>query len=108
MHFKNLKEIKEREIIKGYKAKFIHSKNMTISYWDIEAGAIVPEHFHINEQAINVIEGKFELKIGGETKILGTGEIAIIPSNVKHSAKAITKVKTIECFYPVREDYVFN
>ena len=81
---------------------------MTLAYWDIEAGAIVPEHFHINEQIINVIEGRLKLKIGNETRILENGEIAIIPSNVKHSAKAITKVMTIECFCPIREDYIFN
>ena len=106
MAFQNLKNIKEREIISGYKAKFVHSKNMTLAYWDIKKGAILPEHSHVHEQVANMIKGKFELKVGNETRILEPGHIAVIPSNVKHSGKAITKCKIIDCFYPVREDYL--
>lgn len=106
MYFQNLKGIKEKEIIPGYKVRFIHSKNMTLAYWDIEEGALLPEHSHIHEQVANVTEGKFELKVGNETKILEPGQVAIIPSNVKHSGKAITNCKIIDCFYPVREDYL--
>jgi hypothetical protein len=31
---------------------------------------------------------------------------AFMPSDVPHSAKAITKCKVIYCFLPVREDFV--
>ncbi|NYT03118.1 MAG: cupin domain-containing protein, partial [Candidatus Methanofastidiosa archaeon] len=41
-----------------------------------------------------------------DTKILMPGDIAIIPSNVPHSGKAIKKTNAIDVFYPVRQDYV--
>jgi len=31
---------------------------------------------------------------------------AYIPSNVVHSANVITKCKAIDCFIPVREDFI--
>jgi len=31
---------------------------------------------------------------------------AFIPSNTPHSAKAITECKVIDCFLPVRQDFV--
>ena len=106
MSFHNLKNIKEREIFPGYKAKFVHSENMTFAHWTIEEGSSFPEHSHEHEQVLSMLEGKLELKVGRDTKILMPGDIAIIPSNVPHSGKAIKKTSAIDVFYPVRQDYV--
>ena len=103
--FKNLKDIPEKEIIPGFKAKFIHSKNMTFAYWNIDKGAILPEHSHRHEQVANVLEGRFQLTIKAQSKILEPGDIAVIPSNVKHSGKAITKCRILDVFFPMRGDY---
>jgi quercetin dioxygenase-like cupin family protein len=54
---------------------------------------------------VHVLEGEFELTVAGETKILKPGQVAVIPSNVPHSGKALTKCYIIDAFYPVREDY---
>ena len=104
--FKNLNDIKQKELIPGYKVSFIHSKNMTFAYWDIEKDSPLPEHSHPHEQVANLIEGKFELTVAGETKILEPGDVAIIPPDAKHSGKAITDCRIIDVFYPIREDYV--
>ncbi|MCK5400687.1 MAG: cupin domain-containing protein [Flavobacteriaceae bacterium] len=101
----NISEIKQKEIIKGIKARFIHTKNNTIGYVEIEEGAVLPEHSHFHEQTTQILEGKLKMTIGGETKILEPGMFTIIPSNVMHSAKAITHCKVTDVFYPVREDY---
>ncbi len=106
MPFQNLKNIKEKEIFPGYKAKFVHSENMTFAHWTIEEGSSFPEHSHEHEQVLSMLEGILELKVGRETKILKPGDIAIIPSNVPHSGKAIKKTNAIDVFYPVRQDYV--
>lgn len=78
---------------------------MTFAYWNIRKGAPLPEHSHPHEQVANVIEGKFELKVNNESKILEPGDVAVIPPNTKHSGKAITNCKIIDVFCPVREDY---
>ncbi len=44
--------------------------------------------------------------IDGEEKLLTSGMAAFMPSNTPHSAKAITECKVIDCFLPVREDFV--
>ena len=54
---------------------------------------------------VHVLEGEFELTVAGETKVLKPGQVAVIPSNVPHSGKALTKCYIIDAFYPVREDY---
>jgi quercetin dioxygenase-like cupin family protein len=100
-----ISRIEQREIIKGYKARFIHTGNNTLAFWEVEKGATLPQHSHIHEQTTQVLEGKFELRIGDETKICGPGFVVIVPSNVVHSGKALTDCKLFDIFSPVREDY---
>ena len=101
----NISEIPERLLIKGIKGRYVHSKTSTVGFVEIEKGAILPEHSHFHEQTTQIIEGKLEMVIGGETKILKPGMFTIIPSNVPHSAVALTDCKVTDIFCPVREDY---
>jgi len=105
MAFQDLKDIQEREIVPGYRARFIHSENMTLAYWDVEPGASLPEHSHPHEQIANVLEGRFELTVDGESRILEPGQVAVIPSDAPHSGRAITACRLIDAFYPCRDDY---
>ena len=73
MHYLHLDEIEEKELVSGFKVRFVHSENMTFSYWSIEAGAQLPEHSHPHEQVTNVLEGEFELTVDNESKQLGPG-----------------------------------
>ena len=56
-------KVKEKTIIPGYRAKFMHSANMTFALWDVDTGAPLPEHAHPHEQVTHLLEGKFELTI---------------------------------------------
>jgi len=103
--YKEIAQIELREIVKGYKARFIHTENMTMAFWEVEAGAVMPMHHHIHEQTSQVLEGKFELTIDGETKEYQPGLVAIIPPNIPHGGVAITDCKLLDIFSPVREDY---
>ena len=101
----NLQDLEKREIMPGFHGRMVHSDNMSFVYWDINAGALLPEHSHMHEQVVNVITGEFELVVNGESQTLGPMEVACIPSSAIHSGKAITDCYIIDVFYPVREDY---
>lgn len=105
MHFKELDEIVPREILPGFWGKFIHTEKLTLAFWDIKEGSPLPEHSHIHEQVANVLEGKFELTINGQSETLTPGMVAVIPSGSVHSGKALTDCKILDIFSPVREDY---
>ena len=106
MVFQNLEGIEEKEIVVGYRAKFVHSENITLAYWEVDPGAILPEHSHPHEQIANVLEGEFELTVAGESRVLKPGMVAVIPSQTPHGGKAITACRLLDAFYPVREDYL--
>jgi quercetin dioxygenase-like cupin family protein len=78
---------------------------MTIAHWRIEAGSTLGEHSHPHEQVTNVLEGQFEFTIDGETRLLGPGSVAVVPSNKVHSGRAVTDCLILDVFSPVREDY---
>ncbi|NND11482.1 MAG: cupin domain-containing protein [Flavobacteriaceae bacterium] len=101
----NLSNIVVKEIISGFRARFVHSKNITTSFVEVDAGSLLPLHSHVNEQISIITEGKFEMTIDGITNIYETGMVIEIPPNVEHSGKALTDCKITDIFYPVREDY---
>ncbi len=107
MPFIQLDTIQSKELLPGFSVKFIHSEKMTLAYWDIKAGSVLPEHSHPHEQvAAQVMSGEFELTLEGESKVMKAGDVAVIPSNTIHSGKAITDCQLLDVFSPVREDYL--
>ena len=105
MEFVDLKDIHQTEPINGFKVKFAHSDNLTLAFWEIKANSILPDHSHVHEQMSIVTKGEFELTINEKTMTLRQGMVAVIQSNERHSAKAITDCEITDIFYPVREDY---
>ena len=105
MPFLNLDELETREPVPGWKVHFVHSETMTFAHWTVEAGAVMPAHSHPHEQVANTIEGECELTIGGETRIIRPGVVAVIPPNAVHCGKALTRCRIVDAFYPIREDY---
>ncbi|MEM7381887.1 MAG: cupin domain-containing protein [Bacteroidota bacterium] len=100
-----LSEIKSKEIMPGYHGKMVHGENMSMAFWEVEEGAVVPEHFHVHEQIMQVLEGSFEFTVGGVTKIYNPDDLVVIPSNTPHGGKALTSCKLLDIFSPVREEY---
>lgn len=98
-------QIQSKELFPGFHAKMIHTDGLTIIYFDIKAGSVLPEHHHVHEQVTNVLEGTLELTVGGETHACTPGTVVAIPPNVAHSGRAISDCKVIDVFRPVREDY---
>lgn len=103
--FHQFKDISPKEIVPGFFARFIHTQNNTISFWEVKAGSTLPLHSHMHEQSSFVLEGVFEMTIGGETQTLAPGLFALIPPHVPHMGTAITDCKLLDIFSPVREDY---
>jgi quercetin dioxygenase-like cupin family protein len=70
------------------------------------AGAEGPAHHHPHVQCTLVASGRFELTIGGETRELVAGDSFIVPSGVVHSARALEAGELVDCFTPMREDFL--
>jgi len=78
---------------------------MSLAFWEVEQGAEVPEHSHMNEQVMQVLEGQFEFTLNGITNIYNPGDLVVIDPHVRHRGKALTPCKLMDVFSPTREEY---
>ena len=107
MPFVEINQLSSKEVVKGYTGRALHTGTISLMYWTVEKGAAIPMHSHVHEQIAHIINGKFELTVDGETKILEPGTVAVIPPHVVHGGRAITDCQLLDVFTPEREDYKF-
>jgi len=67
-----------------------------------------PLHSHPHEQVSYIAEGEVYLLVENEEKVLlKPGDHFAIPSNVPHAIHRLTPfVRIIDCFTPIREDFL--
>jgi quercetin dioxygenase-like cupin family protein len=92
------------ERLPGWRGRYFHSPSMTFAHYEFTHGASIHEHFHLQEEVYEVIEGELELTIDGTVHIARPGVVAIVPGNARHSVKALTDGRLIVVDYPRRPD----
>jgi quercetin dioxygenase-like cupin family protein len=105
MPFVDISKLRVIERLPGWNGRFFHSANMTFAHCDFVRGSSIHEHFHPEEEVYEVIEGELEMTIDGVAQIARAGLVAIVPSNVRHSVKALTDGRVIIVDHPARPDF---
>lgn len=106
MPFIDINAIPTHEVCPGCRLRTPYGQNLMLSYLEMDEGAIIPLHDHPHEQGGMLLEGKLELTIGDETRVVEAGSMFIIPPNVPHKAVAIGgPALVLDVFSPIREDY---
>jgi len=91
------------KIIEGTLRKIISTgERIQLFQVGIKGGTEFPEHSHPNEQAGYIIQGKFEVNIGGEKGILEKGHYFWIPKDVPHSGFVQEDTIMVEIYSPPR------
>ena len=103
--FITTKDLPDYDLVKGYKAKMIHTDQLSVMHVSVKAGHALPEHHHPHEQITNIIAGEFEMTVDGVTKVCKAGDAIVIAGNLPHSGVALTDCQIIDVFNPPREDY---
>ena len=106
MPFVDTSNLRVIERLPGWHGRYFHSPSMTFAHYDFARGSSIHEHFHPEEEVYEVIEGELEVTIDGVTQIARAGTVAIVPSNVPHSVKALTDGRAIIVDYPLRHEFV--
>jgi quercetin dioxygenase-like cupin family protein len=72
------------------KLKSIAGEFIKIGIVTYQLGEGPPPHFHPNEeQFILMLEGKMNMVLGDETKVIGPGDLVHIPRNTRHGIKVV-------------------
>lgn len=105
MPFLDTNTLRTTERLPGWRGRYFHSANMTFAHYEFAKGATIHEHFHPEEEVYEVIDGELEITIDGVAKIARPGIVAIVPSNARHSVKALTDGRAIIVDHPVRPEF---
>ena len=104
--FIDIKSLPAIEVAPGCRLRTPYGENLMLSYLEMDEGAVIPLHHHPHEQGGMLLEGKLELSIGDEVRIVEPRSMFLIPPNVPHKAVAIDgPALVLDVFSPVREDY---
>jgi quercetin dioxygenase-like cupin family protein len=105
-YFVSRSDCSRHNIFHGVNIFTTAGQEMMLSLVEMEPGAVVEPHSHPHEQMGMLLEGELTFTIGSETKTLTPGEMWRIPGGVTHKAVAGDKrVKALDVFHPIREDY---
>jgi quercetin dioxygenase-like cupin family protein len=105
MPFVDTSKLEVIERLPGWHGRYFHSANMTFAHYDFKRGSSIHEHFHPQEEVYEVVEGEMEVTIDGEAQIARPGMVAIVPSNARHSVKALTDGRVVIVDYPFRPEF---
>jgi quercetin dioxygenase-like cupin family protein len=95
------------EVAPGNKRRvLVHTEELMQVEFAFDTGAVGALHSHPHVQASYIAEGRFEVTIGGNVQVLGTGGSFIVPSNVEHGVKALEAGRLIDTFTPMRKDFL--
>ena len=95
-----LSQIESREFFPGFHGKMVHTDDMTLAYWKIDAGATLQKHSHFHKQIVQVISGEFALNVDGVDYRCTAGTVFQIPGDVPHSGHAVTDCVIHDIFFP--------
>lgn len=61
------------------------AKNFAMRYFEIDKGAVIPEHNHHWEHEIFILKGKVKIAVSGEERIVDEGTAVYIEPDAPHS-----------------------
>ena len=95
------------ELAPGIRRRTItHGATMYQMIAELEAGSIMPEHQHPQEQIMHIISGRMKVNAGGDSRELGPGESFYLAGNVPHGVETLEKTIVLDTFSPPRDEYL--
>lgn len=92
MPFFRIDEIPDETAAPGHSTahgQTITGNQLEIGYYTEPKGTGAKPHRHKSEQMMLVLSGRLRIRIGGEVREIGRGEVALIPSDQEHEQTAL-------------------
>jgi len=89
--------------------RLICGERMMLAHVYLKKGCIVPAHSHDNEQLTYILDGALRFWLGEDGRkevIVRSGEVLVIPSNLRHKAEALADTVDVDVFCPPRQDWI--
>ena len=107
-NFYQLDAVNKEKISDKITRQYVMGSESMLVKWTLQKGAVIPLHFHPNEQITWITKGAVKVLSQGKEFIVKAGGVLIIPPNVPHEFIALEDTVDIDFFTPVREDWLNN
>jgi quercetin dioxygenase-like cupin family protein len=78
-----------------------------LTYFEMEANTVFPDHSHEAEQITLVLEGSLTFAYQDKKVKVRAGEVIAIPSNIRHSVMTgDNPCKAVDAWSPIRKEYL--
>lgn len=86
--------------------RYLSYPGMTLAWFELKPGAVVPMHHHHNAQVTNLIAGALEFHFqDGSRKLVRPGESLYLEPNEPHEVLVTEAAVVLDLFMPEREDW---
>ncbi len=95
-----------KDVLPGITVGSVHLADLMLTHFTFKTGAAVPEHSHPHQQITFLVRGEMEFTLEGEMRLLHAGEGCSVPPDARHAVRALTEAEAVDCWHPIREDYI--
>lgn len=91
------------ELVPGLLFRPVLGERTMLNFVSFAPHTEAPMHVHEEEQIVLVLEGEFEFDIAGDVRTMRAGDVAVVPSWVRHGARTVdTWCREVDVFNPPR------
>ncbi|WP_053959931.1 cupin domain-containing protein [Sulfobacillus thermosulfidooxidans] len=102
----NIDQLPISIVAEGVGLKGVFGQNLLLSFVYMKPHSVAAIHSHPEEQIGLVLEGEYEFELNGVRKLIGKGDVYIVPPNVPHGAITHDKAcLALDIFAPPRSGY---
>ena len=102
-------DLPKERLSEALSRRLVTGERVMLAHVYLDAGCVVPQHAHENEQFTYILSGALRFWIGtdgAEQVDVRAGEVLHIPSNVPHKAQALVDTVDLDVFSPPRQDWL--
>jgi len=101
--FVDVNAINSLELVPGLQFRPVLGERTMLNFVSFAPHTEAPMHVHEEEQIVLVIEGEFEFEIDGDVRTMRAGDVAVVPSWVRHGARTRdASCREVDVFNPPR------
>jgi quercetin dioxygenase-like cupin family protein len=102
--FVNIDEMTPVEFLPGLGFRPVLGQRAMTNFVNFAPDSRAPHHVHEEEQIVIVLDGEFTFDIDGDVRVMRQGDVAVIPSWVRHGAWTTdSHCFEVDVFTPPRE-----
>ena len=99
-------DMRKKDDRPGMRAAIVHGVGLTMTRWEMDAGAVLTNHSHPHAQISYIQSGRYKFRVNClEPYEASAGDFLIFEPNETHGADVLESGIVLDSFCPERDDF---